>query len=182
MDFSNVGYEKVASILRQCEWRGQHGGKILPGNPKKLNGNHCGGHSCGRGFGGHCSRGQSRYSADNLRQAKCTKPCTKCEKHAHWCRDHNQDGSIKPGVVISDKPLMRNTANALPQAVHIMPTITANLVRALSPMYQKPGQAIKMQALMRRSLIDLRLHSFRLALSLPDLHVCQPNDLTRLAS
>lgn len=66
-DFRNVCYETVASILRQCGRRGQHGGQFCSGNSVNLNSNHRGRHSGGRGFSGRGGLGLRRCSADDLR-------------------------------------------------------------------------------------------------------------------
>ena len=90
-----ISYEKVASVLRQCDHGKQ---EIDPVNTLSAN------YANTFPSQGQRTRVKTRLSPDQLRDLKGKSQCRQCHKYGHWQGDHNDDGSIKNGLRSTDVP------------------------------------------------------------------------------
>jgi len=86
---SQVSYDSVASVLRQCDAGSSTKPTITASTASTTT---------------RRTTGRRTLNASQLADLKNKSTCHKCKKMGHWKSDHNRDGSLKPGVKSFDQP------------------------------------------------------------------------------
>ena len=79
-------YESIASIIRQCDINNKPVGGSVQANSGKF------------------QKKKKKLTPEQLADLKSKSQCKKCQEWGHWQYDHNQDGSLKPGVKSTKEP------------------------------------------------------------------------------
>lgn len=115
-----VTYEKIASVLRQCDnyspkMNSDHATKYLSASSVSPN-----------GFQKRYKNKERRkLTPEQLADLKRKSKCRQCEKYGHWKSDHFPDGQLKPAVKSTDTaPDTDNVSQGRPKN-----TVTFNMVQ-----------------------------------------------------
>lgn len=100
-----ITYEKVASILRQCDCKYGHSSNIeavhanLVNNPSRRQGRSiCRGSKSSNNSNSNNKNRREKLSPDELRKFKLKTKCTKCGNYGHLEVDHLNNGTIRDGL------------------------------------------------------------------------------------
>jgi len=96
---SSVKYEQFASVIRQCDKKQDKDKDTVDSDALHA--------SVVRAVKEHMKNTKPprrTLTADQLANLKSKSKCRRCMKYGHWADDHNEDGSLKPGVTSTHEP------------------------------------------------------------------------------
>ncbi len=92
---STIKHDSIASFLRQCD-EGKQNGTI---------------HSNSANISWRNNR-KPKYTPQQLTEVKARSRYRRCKNHGHWHSDHNEEGSLKPGIKSVTNPTSENSSKS----------------------------------------------------------------------
>ena len=94
---SQVSYEGIASVLRQCDQPRDNRSNLQ--NPLLSNLAHH------QRFNKYKHRNKQHFQLQSIVDKKRNNPCHRCGMYGHWANEHLLDGSLKPGTLSLAEPI-----------------------------------------------------------------------------